>query len=476
MEQEKPELTPLDEEATTQAPPKQKGLRLTWRLLLLLVSLSMIATSLLTYTLTAAAKRKQYTAQLAAQQQTIQNLQDMTESGGISLLDRFIQQYSYYADSMDSKAMLEAACKAYVSAIGDPYARYYTAEEYEKHTTQNAGESCGIGVRVRNEILTIEDTEYWVFCITEFLEGSTAEARGLALGDMVYAICVDGAYKTINELGYDAASSAIRGEEGSELSLRVLRPLSEGGYESLEVTVIRVTYQNRSVLWEVSELDPKIGIVRIAEFVLNTPEQFKTAVNSLLAQGATEFVFDLRDNPGGDLQSIKAILSYFLQEGDLVLSAIDRTGAVAVSYRVEPTSLNGSYEKCSVAKEEIGMYADLSMVILCNENTASAAEVFTASMRDYGLAKTVGKTTFGKGILQTTRRVALGDTVGYVKLTTHAYVTHCGISYHGSGIAPDVGVELSEEAKKYATQILPQDIDAQLKTAVAMLRAARDAA
>ena len=154
-----------------------------------------------------------------------------------------------------------------------------------------------------------------------------------------------------------------------------------------------------------------------------------------------------------------------------MLSAIDRNGNVAATYTAEATALAGDYAACSVAQEEIGMYADLDMVVLCNENTASAAEVFTATMRDYGLAKIVGQTTFGKGIMQTTRPIRFNDElVGYIKLTTYAYVTECGESYHGIGISPDIGVELSEEAKEYPLSLLPQSLDQQLQTAVTLFQ------
>lgn len=123
------------------------------------------------------------------------------------------------------------------------------------------------------------------------------------------------------------------------------------------------------------------------------------------------------------------------------------------------------------------MYKDLDFAILCNENTASAAEVFVATLRDYRAEKgfrannIVGTVTFGKGIMQTTRRIPFSDgTVAYLKLTTHAYVTKCGVSYHGSGITPDAIVELSEQAKNQALSALKQSEDAQLLAAAALFQ------
>ena len=117
------------------------------------------------------------------------------------------------------------------------------------------------------------------------------------------------------------------------------------------------------------------------------------------------------------------------------------------------------------------MFADLNMVVLCNNNTASAAEVFTASLRDHKNVTIIGKTTYGKGIMQ--RYFSLADESagafdGYIKMTTHAYVTACGVTYHEIGIAPTEGydIELSEEAQQYHFYLLPESVDNQLQKAI----------
>jgi len=151
----------------------------------------------------------------------------------------------------------------------------------------------------------------------------------------------------------------------------------------------------------------------------------------------------------------------------------DDDGTVT-SYRAERMTLSGSYASCNVSREEIGMYADLDMVVLCNENTASAAEVFTATLRDYGMAEIVGETTFGKGIMQTTVPLSAYDSryTGYVKMTTYAYVTECGETYHDVGIAPSDGYEvaLSDEAQQYNFYFLPQALDDQLQKALTVFQ------
>jgi carboxyl-terminal processing protease len=128
----------------------------------------------------------------------------------------------------------------------------------------------------------------------------------------------------------------------------------------------------------------------------------------------------------------------------------------------------GEYASCNVAPGEVGMFADLDMVVLCNENTASAAEVFTATLYDHGLAHVIGETTFGKGIMQTFLALSdFGDYQGYAKMTTHAYVTKRGENYHEIGVAPHETVKLSDEAKQYHFYLLPQEKDNQLQAAIA---------
>ena len=188
-------------------------------------------------------------------------------------------------------------------------------------------------------------------------------------------------------------------------------------------------------------------------------------------QGIQKIIFDVRDNPGGDLQSIKAVLSYILNDGDLILSAINNEGEVDYSVYAGQLSYTGSYVTCNVAQEEVGMFANLKMVVLCNNNTASAAEVFTASLRDHKNVTIVGETTFGKGIMQ--RYISLASLTGgaydgWVKMTTHAYLTECGVTYHNIGIPPTEGydVALDDAAKEYNFYLLPESLDNQLQKAI----------
>ncbi len=431
------------------------------------VCVLLAAAILLTYTLTAAAYRRMYTEKLLEQQQSLEEGDSSfaKTAENLQLLDEIIEKYSYYADTLDKEAMQAAIFNAYVQASGDLYARYYTEEEYEAFRSENNAEMYGVGVGVVTKSFTAGGSERLGFYIFDIYEGSSAVGR-IQVGDWIDGISVDGVMKTVTEIGYTEAAAYIAGEENTEVTLRIYRPEDDTFFDA---TFVRKKFEAKSVSISRYEKDLSVGIIKITSFDLKTPLQLKQAVKSLQDAGVTSFVFDVRSNPGGDLQSIRAVASYFLQKGDLVLEQINNKGEIVRSYCADPITMTGDYEYCSVSEDEIGMFADLKMTVLCNESTASAAEVFTAVMQDYGLATVVGMKTYGKGIMQTVRRITFADSVGYIKLTTHAYQTKRGTSYHGIGVIPDHIVELSEEAKQEALVILPQDQDEQLKTAVQLL-------
>lgn len=439
-----------------------------------------LAAVMITHSLTSMYMRNLYASELYKKQMQIAILQaalDDVEGGGedgiskLRFLEALFQRSSYYANEISREDCLNAVLKAYAAATGDAYAEYYTEEEYQAILEANVGQYKGIGVNVLQEALHVDGYDYEVFRILSVFKDAPAEKSGLKSGDRIYAIKADGAFSSIAALGgYTAAMNKIRGEEGTDVELLIFRP-SEEGYESLEFCITRGSYVAESVTYTTLESDPSVGIVKISSFDLTTPVQFKEAINALLAKNTEHFVFDVRGNPGGDLQSIKAVLTYFLKEGDLILCSVDKDGKRVQPYYAETMALIGDYASCNVAKREIGMYANLDAVVICDGNTASAAEVFTATMRDYGIAPIVGETTFGKGIMQSIiplSEASEGTYDGYVKLTTYAYVTKCGEPYHGIGVSPDDGeLPLSKEAKEYSIYDLPQALDNQLQAAVA---------
>lgn len=464
-----------ESESVLQEPKKNK--KISYPVFVSVLCVVIAVTILLTYTVTAALKRDAYTEALLQKQEQIDALTQAQddEFDQLSLVSAMLEQYSYYADQMSKEEMIEAALKAYVTATGDRYAAYYTEEEYAELHSASA-DYAGIGAATVQDKLTYQKTTYYGFSVSYFYQNSLAQAAGLQKGDFIYAVKVDGKFQSVEMLGgYEKALNCIRGQEGTTVELLVLRKAANNIYESIPLSIKRAIIQDPSVFYEVKLDDPTTALVSIRRFDLTTPKLFKNTVEHLKTRGVTHFVFDVRDNPGGDLLSIKAVLSFFLQEGDLILSAIDKDGKIAKSYYAEAITQSGEYASCNVKKEEIGMYADLDMVVLCNENTASAAEVFAANLRDYQMAKIVGTTTFGKGIMQMpidmsqieTKEIEKGEFSGYLYLTTHAYVTKCGVTYHDVGIKPDEGleVELPDALKELSIYELEQAVDTQLQMA-----------
>lgn len=480
---------PYPKELPPEEPKAEKQCSLS--LLLVIVCVAIAATMLLTYSLTWIYVRDRYVGHIQDQAVLLGEkdreiallerdkllLEQALASGGgtefqkLSYLSTLFRYYSYYTDTMDREEMLDAVLKAYADATGDRYAEYYTEEEYAELMRDNAGSSVGIGVSVVQTDIKIGGVESPVYQIISIYRNSAAEQSALRVGDYIAGVKIDGAYKTVAELGYAAFLDSIRGDAGTVVELIAYRA-SNNDYQPIECALTRAEFVKESVSARLSESDPKVGIVHIAEFDMTTPVQLKQAVNGLLESGAEKFVFDVRNNPGGDLQSVKAVLTYFLQAGDLIISAIDRNGNTARSYYAEAQTLNGTYAPCSISPEEVGMYADLDMVVLCNENTASAAEAFTSALRDNNQTPVVGQTTFGKGVMQSYISLgahSFGLYDGWVKMTTYAYVTASGVSYHDIGILPDTAVELSDEAKSYNIYVLPESLDDQLLAAIAHL-------
>ncbi|MBE6565529.1 MAG: hypothetical protein E7659_00330 [Ruminococcaceae bacterium] len=454
---------------------KKREWRCSLTVLLALLSVAIVATMMLTFTLTSKWVRAQDSEIIAEQQQTIDVLRDTLKDDSftkLQILASLLEEYSYYSNQFDKEQMLDQVMRAYTEATGDNYAAYYTDEEYAALSSDNAGAGVGIGVSVVQEPLVVEGQEFLTFNIITIFKNAPAQKSNLRVGDSIYAIEIDGEYKSVAQLGgYTPALNAIRGEIGSTAKLLAFRPDKNGGYEIIEAAIVRNTYTKESVTYRVSETDASVGIVHLSEFDLQTPVQFKEAVKALQAKGVEHFIFDVRNNPGGDLQSIKAVLSFLLEDGKLILTAVDNKGRHVNPVYAGAESFSGTYAPCSVEAEEVGMFANLDMVVLCNGNTASAAEVFTASLRDHKNVTIVGETTFGKGIMQryySLSNMTAGAFDGYVKMTTHAYVTACGVTYHDIGIAPTEGyaVELSEEALEYHFYLLPEHLDNQLQKAI----------
>ena len=370
--------------------------------------------------------------------------------GELDVLSTIFKSYTFI--DLNDKQIKEQLLKAYVYATGDKYAAFYTYPEYADIMKDMAGESQGIGINVIEAKVNTGSYEYLAIKVINVMKDSPAHKAGVRVGDCIVAIGTEEENVTVSAVGYDKALAMLRGEKGTLAEFVVLRPSGEG-YTTEYFSILRDEFIQSSVMSTVVDtaVDPtgKTGAIKLIGFDRTTPDQFESAIESLKAKGCERFVFDVRHNPGGELSSIIAVLSFFLDEGDVIISTVDNKGASVTSKVgvVEPAE--SETLKCPVSAEDIGKYKDLDVVVLCNESTASAAELFVANFRDHGIGKIVGTKTYGKGSVQRYLDLGYYGVAGILKLTVQKYFPPCGEGYDGIGIAPDVTVELSEEALGY---------------------------
>ena len=334
----------------------------------------------------------------------------------LATAELFLNNFYDNIDLTDRDAVTTALLKCYTVASGDPYAVYRSADEYVEYDGDMSGEFVGIGLSVRDEFVEGTYDIKSVYVLNVF-PGSGAEAAGIKKGD--YIIAVDG--RPVTEFNAETIVYAMRGEAGTEVDVTVLRDGTE-----LTFTCVRSQVEEISADYRI---EGNIGYITITSFKANTAEQFRASLDAVKLAGVKGVVFDLRNNPGGYLDTVIEMISMLVPEGTRVVSYTD----------------NMSGEK--VYKAEGGSRLALPIVVLCNENSASAAELFTASMRDYddmGIldVKIVGKTTYGKGVMQSTFPLSDGS---YLTMTMAYYNPPSDVNYDGVGIEPDIEVEESED-------------------------------
>ena len=337
-------------------------------------------------------------------------------------LDSFVRA-NYYKAELDEEGVMNGMLKGYVAGLGDPYSKYMTAEEYEAYNLKESGQSVGIGV-------TVERNEDGLPRIIEVSEGSPAEEAGIQTGDVIVA--VDG--ELVKDLGYDTAIDNVRGESGTRVEVTVERGSVEVSFE-----IRRRAFNLKTVSYEM--LDDQIGYIRVKNFRENTVDQFDEALDFLTASGAEGIIFDMRGNGGGLLESLEKMLDPLLPEG-----------VIATASYQDGTSETIVYSDASEM--------DLPMIVLVDDGTASAAELFSAALRDFGKAELVGTTTYGKGVMQSTRQM---DDGGALTLTVATYQTVRSDCYQGVGLTPDIEVEADEET---IISDLDPDTDPQLAAAL----------
>ncbi len=381
---------------------------------IVLVLLAMLITFQTTYVVLTV----KHTLELTKTKSTVGNFSVLMEAMGY-----YDENYLY---EIDEDTLIDHMLSAFGGQ--DKYSTYYTREEFMEMIASGNGNAKGVGVYVSGTTTSM--------VITYVMSDSPAETAGLRVNDEVLAI--DGAY--VSQIGYTEAVARVAGEAGTNVVLTVLRDGKE-----MDITVTRGEYTPETVIYsEMTENGKKVGYIRIIQFDKITVSQFKTAMETLRENGCEKFVFDLRDNPGGNLDAIVEILDYLLPEGPIV-HILDKNMNVLETHKSD--------------KNEV----DVEMAVLTNGNTASAAELFTSALRDYEKATLVGTKTYGKGCGQTPYMLKNG---GVLYITAFFYNPPFGDNYDGEGIEPNIKKELPEEYRNKNIFMLPQEYDTQLKAAL----------
>ena len=407
------------------------------------------------------------------------------------LVDALFKNYSVF--DIDYETAMLAAIRSYVQATGDMYAMYYTPEELEVWLAETSGDFYGVGVKV------IFDYDEYFMEVIQIMPDSPAE-ECLQIGDKVTHITIEGEKFSLVDLvaqfkekvqsiytgfteeeiniiacneAFDYTIANLKGPEGTYAEFTINR-----NGVSQDLVVKRAKVKTVSVTAKTSIRDPQVGIVSISQFDYTTPIQFKACMDSLISQGCDKFVFDLRNNLGGNVAAFVAVISTLLQKDDLIITtklydgSVISTKVTTVDYSASVPESGSDILACNVTEADIGKYSGYDFTVLIDENTASAAEMFTSTLRDHNLAQIVGVKSYGKGSIQTL--VRLNDYgsqyYGGLKFTTKLYFPPCGEGFDGGiGITPNYTVELEGIAAETHFYKLTEEIDNQLQKAVSLL-------
>ena len=334
--------------------------------------------------------------------------------GKLNAIDSVLESF-YFGDVNDETAK-DNIYKAYLSSYGDKYTMYYTADEYKALKESTNGKFYGIGAVCQLS------GEGGVLLVDVYDNGAGYQA-GLRSGDRV--VNVDG--RDITGMELSSAVALIKGDKGTSVTLEVIR-----GTERLTFSAVRDAVEAKTVSYTL--LDNNIGYLSISQFEEVTTKQFKAAVEDLQSQGMKGLVIDIRNNPGGLLDTVVGMLKYMLPDG-LIVYTEDKQGN---------------------RKEYKGQDNDefnLPLAVIVNGNSASASEIFAGAIQDYGKGTIIGTQTYGKGIVQTVKPLTDGSAI---KFTIAKYFTPKGQDIHGQGVTPDMVVEYDTDA----------DVDTQLDAAI----------
>lgn len=343
----------------------------------------------------------------------------------LSEIESYVQANYYKSvDDLDTQPYLSAA---YIESIGDKYAVYYTAEKYAEKQLKESGYTTGIGIDYT------EDESGYIRITAIDEESDAYEAGSLVVGDII--VKIDDT--DVLAAGYENASQLLTGTEGESVRITIRR---EG--VDTELQFVKKKSEVKSVSHKM--LSGYIGYIKISEFNMTTSGQVRDAVERLIADGADQLIFDVRNCSDGIIESAEESLNYILPQGSWA-TATFKDGHTQV-----------------IAKTDDTYSQDVPMAVIVNENTSYAAELFAVVMRDSGKASLVGTNTAGVGVVKHTQQMSTGSAVTITVATYETKKTPC---FDGVGIKPSFEVKLSKEEQE-SLAFLDENSDPQLKKAI----------
>ena len=344
----------------------------------------------------------------------------------LSKIKKAIDKNFLWQDKIDEEKLKDGAIKGYVEGLGDQYTEYISKEEMKSFTEDINGSFVGIGIYM------IADEDSGKIIVYHPITDSPADKAGIKAGDII--VSVNGV-----EYGYDDFSSIadhIKGEAGTKVKLVIER---DG--KKLDFEIERAKIETNPITSKM--LEKNIGYLNLPSFDKDVSKKLKEKIDDIIAKGANSIILDLRNNGGGMVDECTQIVDLFLDKDKIIMTTKDKKGNVQKSI----TKNKKIYE--------------IPLVILVNENTASASEILTGALKDNNRAKVIGTKTYGKGVIQSVFNLSDGSGL---KITTAEYFTPYGKEINKKGITPDLEVKLPNTVKSvYAVE---EKDDTQLKKAV----------
>ena len=348
--------------------------------------------------------------------------------GKVIVLEKYLRENYLYNKDIKDENLETGLLKGLVAGLGDPYSQYLTAEEMAKLSETTTGKFQGIGV-------IISPDEDGTVTVISPIKGSPADRAGIESGDKILKINgKDFSAEKINE-----ASKEMRGEKGTTVKILLLK---KKNLKTEEVEIKREEIKIDSII---KDKIGDLGYIGITMFDEETGKDFVKALNELTSEGVKGIILDMRGNPGGVVDAAVEIGDAILPKTSFV-TLKDNKGEVVQDYKLDDK------------------YNDIKMVVLVNEGSASASEILAGAIRDLDRAKIIGKTSYGKGVVQNVMSLPGGDGL---KLTTSEYFTPSGKSINKKGIVPDIEVDLPDDVEGIGIDY--KDTDTQLQKAIEVI-------